>query len=392
MRSNILAAVLTTTTLALSLAACGGEEPQPQPPPPPPPPPPTASAPAPVDTTPPPPPPKPALAELIPPALKGFGAAFNAHDAAKLASFATEDVTAIDYGQGETHGRAEYQSMFTKLFGMFPDIKSAPTRVFVKGNTVVLEIAWTATMSVPVMGMKATNKPVGGLRAHVVFFNDDGLIKEEHEYADQGGIVAQMSGNKAAPPVPALPTNPPEMHIAGGDPGNDKLDDWARAGDEVMSKHDVNAILALYADDGDYWINFGGPAMKGKKALGAGLQGWLKAFPDQTWASKPTDAWGLEGFAIIEHQMSGTQKGALGPIHATNKPVMNWHFLDILQPNKDGKVLHGWGYGNTFEMMAQTGALHKPGDAAAKPAPKAQAKGGSLAPTPAPAPAPAPKK
>jgi len=373
MRSTILAAL----SMTFALAACGGEEPAPQPPPPPPPPPvePVATTP-PVDTTPPPPPPKPALAELIPGTLKAMHDAFNAHDAAKMATLVTDDVAVYDYGSGETHTKGEFQDGMTKLFGWFGDAKSEANRVFVKGNMVITELTWSATMTGDIMGMKATNKPVGGMRVHVSWYNDDGLVKEEHEYADGAGTMAQMQGKKGAPPVPSLPTSPPEMHIAGGNPDHDKLADWIKTGDDAFSSDDPKAVLAMTADDADYWINFGGPAMKGMKEMTAGLKDWFHAFPDQKWTV--THAWGIDGFAIVEHTMNGTQKGAVGPLRATGKPVTNWHWIDIQQPTADGKIQHGWGYANLVEMMAQTGALkhegrhedHPGGKPAGKPAPK----------------------
>jgi hypothetical protein len=132
----------------------------------------------------------------------------------------------------------------------------------------------------------------------------------------------------------------------------------------------------MNADDADYWMSFGGPAMKGKKEMSKGLTDWFKAFPDQKWTV--TNAWGIDGFAIVEHTLTGTQKGALGPfLPATNKPVANWHFVEILQQSADGKLQHGWGYGNLLEMMAQTGALKKPGD---KPAAGGKAAAKTAAP------------
>ena len=181
MRSPFFAA-LTMTTMALT--ACAGEAPAPQPPPPPPPPP-VASAP-PVDTMPP-PPPKPALADLIRDAMKAFREGFNAHDAAKMASVVTDDVAVYDYGTGETHSKAEFQSGMTQLFSWFSDAKTATNRVWVKGNVVVTEATWTGTMTGEVMGMKATQKPVGQQRLHIYLFNDDGLVKEVHQYPTPSG-------------------------------------------------------------------------------------------------------------------------------------------------------------------------------------------------------------
>jgi len=371
MRSALLA-VMTSGTLAL--AACGGEELPPQAPPPPPAPPPTASAtPPPADTTPP-PPPKPTLAEIIPQTLQGMREAFNAHDAKKLAGYCAEDCVVATYGQPDAHGRDEVAKGVAELFATFADARSAPLRSWSKGNVVVSEMAWAGTMTGDFMGMKATNKPVGQLRARVLWFNDAGLVKEMHEYADDAGLMAQMEGRKGAPPVPVLPMNAPEMHLANAAADEDKLADWVKASDATFSQDEPKAALAGMSDDGDYWVNFGGaPAMKGKKENEKGLAAWFKAFPDQKWTT--TSAMGIDGFGILEHTMSGTQRGPLGALASSNKPVNGWHWLDIVQPAADGKIKHGWGYANLLEMMQQTGALKPPGDRpAAKVAPMAKKK------------------
>jgi steroid delta-isomerase-like uncharacterized protein len=227
-----------------------------------------------------------------------------------------------------------------------------------------------------------------------MWFNDDGLVKEIHQYADGAGIMSQIQGKKGAPAVPALPTNPPQVHVAKGGPDEDKLVDLAKASDDTFSKDDAKAAQALHADDADVWLSFGGQSMKGKKDITKGLTDWFKSFPDQKWTV--TNAWGIDGFAIVEHTLSGTQKGAMGPfLPASNKPVTNWHFVDIIQPTADGKVQHAWIYSNLLEMMAQTGALKKPGDkpaAGAKAAAKTAAPAGGTAPAGGAAAAPAPAK
>jgi ketosteroid isomerase-like protein len=345
------------TTFAL--AACGGEQPPPQPPPPPPPPA-TASATAPPAETAPPPPPKPSLAELVPQTLKGVGDAFNAHDAKKLASYYTEDALVQSYGEPGAHGRDEVSKNVQMVFDLVGDGKSAATREWMKGNVAVAEIVWSGTMTSDFMGVKASKKPIGQIRLHVMWFNDDGLIKEEHQYSDSVGLMSQMRGAKSAPPVPTIPTNPPEVHVGKGTPDEDKLADWAKGMDETFSKDDVKAVVAAtLADDSDYWVNITGkPATKGKKDLTKDLTDWFKAFPDQKWT--PTGAWGIDGYAIVEHSLSGTQKGQFGPLPPSNKPVANWHFVEIFQPTADGKQAHGWGFANLAEMMLQTGALKPP--------------------------------
>jgi ketosteroid isomerase-like protein len=355
MRPTTLAA-LTVTTLAL--AACGGEQPAPLPPPAPPPPSTASATPPPADTTPA-PPPKPSLAELMPQALKGIGDAFNAHDAKKVATYYTEDAIVQAYGMPDVRGRDELVKSCQMIFDEVGDGKSATTRAWMKGNVAVVEIVWAGTMTSDFMGVKASKKPLGQTRLHVAWFNDDGLIKEQHEYGDSVGVMSQMKGAKGAPPVPTIPTNAPEIHVAKGTPDEDKLADLAKGMDETFSKDDVKAVVATVADDADYWLNFSGkPATKGKKDLTKDLTDLLKAFPDQKWT--PTNAWGIDGYAIIEHTVSGTQKGQFGSMAASNKPVTNWHWVDIIQTTADGKMQHGWGFANLAEMMLQTGAMKPP--------------------------------
>jgi hypothetical protein len=91
------------------------------------------------------------------------------------------------------------------------------------------------------------------------------------------------------------------------------------------------------------------------------------------------NAWGIDGYAIVEHTMTGTQKGAMGPVPPSNKKVTDWHFVDIFQPTADGKLQHGWGYANLAEALMQTGAMKMPGE---KPAAK-EAKAGAAPSKPA---------
>ena len=48
---------------------------------------------------------------------------FNAHDAAKMVSALTDDCVDFDYGTGEGHSKAEYETAIGHLFAAFPDAK-----------------------------------------------------------------------------------------------------------------------------------------------------------------------------------------------------------------------------------------------------------------------------
>jgi steroid delta-isomerase-like uncharacterized protein len=131
--------------------------------------------------------------------------------------------------------------------------------------------------------------------------------------------------------------------------------------------------------------------MKGKAASKKFFGEMTKAFPDL----KATNAnvWGIGDFVIAEGSMTGTHKGALMGIQPTKKQV-NMHALDVIQFNKDGKVVKGTSYGNGIEVMMQLGILPVPG--AAKPATPAATPAKPATPAAAPAkpatPAAAPAK
>ncbi len=259
MRSTPCLALIVAT---LTLAACGGDEPTPKPPPPPPPvsaAPPVASTPPPADTTPP-PPAKPTLAELMGRTMQAMGDAFNAHDATKFAANFAPDAAGSYYGAMDWNGRDDIVKNVGGFMAMSSDVKSAPTRIWTKGNVAIIELASKGTMTGDFMGMKATNKPFGGMRLIVAWFNDDGLVKATHEYADGAGMMAQCRGKKDAPPIPALPAGPPEMHVAKSTPDEDKLADWMKWLDSAFDKDSSAEVAATMIDDADYWLNFTGTA------------------------------------------------------------------------------------------------------------------------------------
>jgi steroid delta-isomerase-like uncharacterized protein len=368
------------------------------PPPPPPAPSVTATAsapPAPTESAAPAPPPKPALSDLIPQALKGIADAVNAHDAKKIASYYADDAIIAAYGYPATNGHDGVAMMLQSMFAALPDLKSAAPRIWIKGNVAVVETVWSGTMTGDFLSLKATKKPAGNQGVFVYTFNDDGLVKEARQYGDDAGFLAQMKGSKGAPPVPVVPTSAPEIHVAKGTPDEDKLADWVKSIDETVSKGDAAATAALVSDDGDVWTNVAAaPAAKGKKDLSKAVGAWTKALADQRWST--TNSWGIDGYAIIEHSVSATQKAAFGTLPASTKAITGWHWIGIVQPTADNKIAHAWGYANALEAGQQTGALKLPAPAPEKKATvtstgdKAPADGGPKKKAPA-APAPAKK-
>jgi len=85
-------------------------------------------------------------------------------------------------------------------------------------------------------------------------------------------------------------------------------------------------------------------------------QSFAKAFPDGKMGIDTI--FSVDEFTIAETTVTGTHKGPLGPLKATNKPV-SLHGVDIMTI-KDGKIQLGTGYSNSVELLAQTGLLPKP--------------------------------
>jgi steroid delta-isomerase-like uncharacterized protein len=229
-------------------------------------------------------------------------------------------------------------------------------------GVIVQEWAMTGVHSGALKGIKPTEKPVGFAGASVLWLNGDGLVKEEHRYADVGTLLSQIGASKVkARPIPTLPASI-EWHVSKGTPDEDKNVEVGKALVAAMNAKKEADYLALNADD-LVFDDFTAPvSLHG----GAELKTWFKmfttAFPDLN--VNLANAWGVEDFLIMESTVTGTQKGALHGAAVTNKPV-TLHSLDIGQV-KEGKLSRGWTYGNAVELSGQLGA--KPETANAKPA------------------------
>jgi steroid delta-isomerase-like uncharacterized protein len=348
--------------VAFVLVACGGEEVKPQP-----------QVPAtPVATTPPPPvveapkeepKPAPTMAELQKKTSEGIGQALNAHDAKKLAGFYSENAVIKMAGMPDVTGRDAIALMWQKNFDAVSNAKSMASRVFVKGDVVIVEWAWAGTHSGDMMGVKATEKPVGAMGADVMWFSPDGLVKEQHTYLDFGTIMSQIGASKQkARPVPAMPSGAPAVVVSTNAADETKNVDAATKMFAAFEKKSDADFMGGAADD-ITWDDMTQPeTMKGKAAGKKYFTAMTTAFPDVK--STTSNAWGVGDFVVAEGTLSGTHKAAFFGIPATKKQI-NLHGLDIIQ-FKDGKIISGRSYGNGGEMMMQLGLLKEP--AAAKDA------------------------
>ncbi len=365
------------------LVACGGGGEEAQPP----------KAPEPVATAPAPTvsataeapkeePKKESPAELQAKTLKAYGEALNAHDAKKLAGLYADNAVVKVAGAPDSTGRDAIAASYQKLFDAFSNYKSAPSRIFTKNDVAVVEWAFNGTHSGDLWGIKATEKPVGAQGVDVFWFDDKGQIKEQHVYYDGNTILAQAGVSKhKARPIPALPTAMPQPVTSSGSPEEQKNVDAVKAMDAALESKKEADFLATVADNVEYDDMTQPQTMKGKADAKKFFKEMTTAFPDAKF--QVVNSWGFGDIVVAEGSMTGTNKGAFFGMPATKKPL-SMKSIDIYQ-FKDGKLVHGWSYGNGADMMMQLGLMPQPkaGDAKAGDAKAGDAKAGDAKKAPA---------
>jgi steroid delta-isomerase-like uncharacterized protein len=299
--------------------------------------------------------PKPKPEELSSRTIKAAVVAWNAHDAAKVAANYEPTARLVIAGLPEMSGKDAIAANAKDNFTAYPDFKVAVTRSFAKGNTAVFEWTITGKNDGPSMGKPATGRQMGVTGVGVATFDDDGLIKEEHRYLDLPTIQSQLDPKAKAgtfrAPV-ALPTGPTEEHVSKGTPDEAKTIEQGDAIIKADESKDEKALMATVSADYVWQDNTSATTITPanlKTAQGA----YNTAFPDWTMPHKLTIA--ADGYYVIEATFTGTQKGPMGPVKATNKPV-KVGMVDI-QLIKDGKATKEWSYFNSADLLIQLGAM-----------------------------------
>lgn len=344
--------------------ACGGEE-QPPPKTPEPPPPVTAAPVASTETPKEAEKPKKSPMELQTETMAAFDAGLNAHDAKKVAgTFSEGGILKVAGAPNDASGREAIAQAYQKLFDAFPDMKLSPSRVFVKGETVVAEWAFNGTHKGDLWGIKASEKPVGAVGVDVSMFSPEGQIKELHSYYDGNTILSQAGISKQkARAIPTLASKP-EVIVSTGGPDEAKNIETAKAITAALESKKEADFLAHVADNVEYDDYTQPQGMKGKADAKKFFKEMTTGFPDAKRSI--VNAVAVNDFVIAESTMEGTHKGSFFGIPATKKPV-NVKHLTIFQ-FKDGKMVRGWAYANGADFAMQLGLMPKPGAApAAKP-------------------------
>lgn len=330
----------------LGLSACGGEALPPAPPPPAPTAP-TPPAPVAVEA----PPPKLSLAEMQKVALATALAGLNGHDPKKFASVYADDAVISVAGLNEVSGREAIAQNMAEWFETFSKVKLGFSRVWIKGDTIVLEWVINGTHHGELFGVKGTDQPIGHYGLSIVTFNPDGKVTRENRYGELGAVMTQVgaAGAKVKPrPIPEVPAAPETILSKAGEDDNVAL---ARTVLGALESKKEADLLAALSDDVEQDGVFHLETSKGKGGAKKFFKGFVTAFPDAKFDA--TRALAIGDYAVVESTLKATHKGALGTIQATKRPVAV-HLVDIFKI-KDGKVARAWTYQNSLEMQQQLG-------------------------------------
>lgn len=316
--------------------------------------------------------------------LDAYVAAFNAHDARKLADcYKPEAVVATTgpSGLAEHRGRDAIEKQHIGLFSSMPDIRMATERVLVQGDVAVQQWASVATYK-PANDPNAVAKPVG-IRGLTLFWIDtsDGQVRRDHTYYDAATLSVQMGMHKGrVRPPPTLPGGAGEWVMAGG-PNEARNVETVKALWSAVERKDDKIWGDAYTEDVQLVNINEAEDRRGRKTAKEALGVLVRAFPDIKLT--PQNAWGVGDFVVAEAVLGGTHKNALGPFNPTHKAV-TFHFVDVFQ-FRDGKIAQATSYASNLEMLTQIGVGAPP----AKPKKPAATGGGGGSPGSAAAKTPA---
>ena len=216
-------------------------------------------------------------------------------------------------------------------------------------------------MSGPTGTLPATNKKVGYLVGHVAELSDDGRsVAHDRFYFDAATMLGQLGVNPAPhrkvievsaadrPVVLATNSEVEKANIA-----------LAPKSIEAFNKHDVDALIGMWADDGVY-SRLAAPADTiGKAAMKKNFAELFKGFPDVKL--EVTKSWAAGDYVVTEGTFSGTNTGDMPSmkLKKTGRKVSQ-RFLDVSKIQA-GKLKSSWMLSNGMSFATQLGLVPPPG-------------------------------
>jgi predicted ester cyclase len=281
--------------------------------------------------------------------------AFSAGDLDGCLSMFADDVEWHEIGREPIKGKEAIKAMWAQMSQQITGLKVVPDRIIDGGDVVAVTYVSNGTAKANPAGGPAADTPVG---VHELLIAEmrDGKVAKMTLVADQAAFMAQvgMVKDMPAPPVPPLPTGEPEVIEGEANAATVEAakgwyiafakNTYAEAAKAAMAEGVIGHDLAMGKD------------MNGLAENLKMLEGFFAAFPD--YKTTQADVWGAGDWIFASTVGSGTHKGDMGPIKATDKPV-TIHYFDVCR-TEGGKLAECWGYMNNAELLTQIGAMPGP--------------------------------
>ncbi len=120
---------------------------------------------------------------------------------------------------------------------------------------------------------------------------------------------------------------------------------------EAMNAHDPKKLGELYTDDAE-WKMAGTPATKGRANIESEVAKFFAFAPDVKLA--PNFVFTKGDVTVVQYAITGTNKGDMGPIKPTNKPI-GWQAVHVAWWTPEGKIKEEHAYWDNGTMLSQMG-------------------------------------
>ncbi len=289
---------------------------------------------------------------------RAIAEAFGARDVKSLSALYAEDAVVRTWGLPDAKGRAAIEASAARTVAAFGDVKISTGRIWIKdAHTALVESVFTATSVGPFVELgitKATNRPIGVVRATMFEVGDDGLIHEERCYYDVPTILGQLAPADPQNPVRPLIGSPPngtEVTVSKGTPEEAAQVEGQRKYVAALDAGKLDDVMELIAVDftSDDYVS--PDTLKGAAGLRELLVGTIKAFPD--FGGRVVSAFGAGVFGVFEMEFTGTQTGPMGPGKPSGRSL-GAHEVQVNQ-FRDGRMVRSWSWSDGIETMRALG-------------------------------------
>ena len=293
--------------------------------------------------------------------MQGLIDALNAHDAAQMSLYWTDDIVYDFVAQPPAlNGKQEVEAFFEALFQGIPDFHGVQTRILVSGNIMVTEAMVTGTHSGELSGIPATGSSLQLLALHIWEFEGD-KINRATEYLDMASTLMQMGLMPAPDLDPALLV--PSFALAEAEPTGLAPLEAAAEFTSRWNLSDLSGMARMIHPDANILIAPLGIPLSRDAYIAVGemmFQGFSKMPMEVVQAIDLGDGW-----VVTELLITGTNDGPYMGMPATRRSI-TLRGASIQRYNTDGLITDLSSYYDNLTMLGQLGLFPPPNPEANK--------------------------